>query len=359
MKILQVYFMKENKSKGFALLEVFIAMMIVTILVSSLIIPGMTINNYQKRKTTHNRMQHIQNALNRYLESHGRLPCPVLPSNNIAASYIETTINGECSNVAFFNGGNTLYGSIPVDTLNIAREYVQDGWGNRIMYVVPRELTPNIVGKSAVVFYNNSSWGSSIAKTSVSANNLVYVQDEDFSAYISTAYKDGITASLTSNNIYLLISSGDNGLGAYTLDGYQNSKVGAEVTLGEDGNFMEGKADAIFYTNPSHGLKGGKLDDIIYTTSLDDIASANPSILHCDYRHSPYYPAENQSYVASISANSLGSPTFTGVQYYASSSLVQFNENCGECPTVSGRRLYVECLSGGRWGNVIARACTC
>ncbi len=356
-------------SKGFALLEVFIAMLIITILISSLVIPGLTLNNYSKRKTTHNRMQHVQLALNRYLETHGRLPCPVLPT---ADSTAETIVSGECTNVSSFNSANHLYGSIPVDTIGISREYLQDGWGNKIMYIVPTELTFNVVGKQTIIFYNDSSLGNSILKTFLTAGNLHYSKtlSDNFTNYLATSYKDVTTTTLTNNNIYLLLSNGENGLGAYTLSGTQNSKTAADTTLGEDGNFMESKTDNIFYTNKSKGLRGGKLDDILYTTAISDIVSVNSEMVHCDFRHSLHYAQDGTDYTHNnavspvistpIPANSQSAtPGYTHTPHYHPSSLINFQDTCATCPNITGRRLYAECLKGGKWSQVIHRSCTC
>ena len=349
-----------HASHGFALLEVFIAMLIITTLISGLIIPGLTLNNYQKRKTTHNRIQHIQNAINNYVVTYGRLPCPILITNNTTQNYQEQLSNGACSSVSSFNSANTLYGAVPVDTLNISREYAQDGWGNKIMYIAPKDLTSSVAGDRSIVFYKNTSLGYKIAQTQLSANNVTYTQNLDFSNYLNTYYrKSGVNTLLANNNIYLLLSYGDNALGAYTIDGIQNSTVGYDTTVGEDNNFItSSKANNNFFTNPSKNLRGGKLDDVIYETSLNDIISENTSLVHCDYRYNPYYASENKTFSNQIAANSVGTPNFTGVQYYASNSMIQFDQSCATCPTVSGRRLYVECRNGN-WGEIIKRDCTC
>lgn len=352
-----------KKNNAFALLEVFIAMLIITILISSATIPGMIINDYQKRKTTHNKMQHIQNALNDFVVANGRLPCPVNPTvNNLTQSYTESLQTGEClsTSVISFASGNYFAGAVPVDTLKIAREYAQDDWGNKIMYIVPKELTfSGNLNKNAVVVYNNTSSGLQIAKTVIYLGNLTYTANTNFSNYLITQYKDNtVTAQLGNNNIYVLLSYGENGLGAYTISGTRNSTTGSDATVGEDQNFVSGKVDNIFYTNTTNNIKGGKLDDIIYTASVNDIASLNSSVVHCDYQYNPYYQAENYTFTGTVTANATSSPNFNGNPYYPNSSMIQFTQNCAACPAVSGRRLYIECHNGN-WGDVIKRDCTC
>lgn len=346
------------RSSGFALLEVFIAMLIITILISGFFVPGLALNNYHKRKQTHQKIQEIQLALNRFLETNGRLPCPTNPASPTIVN-TETLSNGECVGTLSFAGGTVLYGAVPTQTLGISQELMQDGWGNKILYAVPKELTPKIANKSTIVFYKNTIGLIKIAKTTVSSNALAYPENTDFSNYIATSYKNesAITVPLSSDHLYAIISYGENGLGAYGIFGEQNSKDGAEATLGENQNFMEGKTDVVFFKNPSSNLKGGKLDDIVYTASISDIVSNNGSVIHCDYRHQPFYPLE--SFTGAIPANSTGAPTFTTNPYYGGTSLVKFSDTCAVCPDTTGRRLYVECLQGGMWAQVVKRDCTC
>lgn len=350
--------MKKRFSRGFALLEVFIAMVIITILVSTPFIPGIAINDYVKRKETHKRMQQVQLALNKFLETNGRLPCPTNPASATILT-TESLSNGVCVGSASFASGTMYYGGIPTQTLGISQEFLQDSWGSKIMYVVPAELTPQIANKSTIVFYNDTSNNIQIAKTFVASNALTYTQNTNFTSYISTAYKNAsaITVPLTSNHIYLLISYGENALGAYSIFGTQNSEFGADITSGEDKNFMTTKTDTVFFKNPSSNLRGGKLDDIVYTASISDIISDNTSLIHCDYRFTPYYAIE--AFTGSLSANSSGAPNFATNPYYPATSLIKFNDTCPACPTTTGRRLYAECLSSGIWSSVIKRDCTC
>ena len=123
---------------------------------STIFLSGISVNNYDKRKTTHTRMKYIQKILNQYVVTYGRLPCPSDPT---LASASESLSNGLCASALSFNSGNTYYGSIPVDSLGISREYLQDGWGNKITYVVPRDLTYYNTTNRTILYYNNLSSG--------------------------------------------------------------------------------------------------------------------------------------------------------------------------------------------------------
>lgn len=353
--------LKKRKSNGFALLEVFIAMLIITILISGIVIPGLALNNYQKRKETHARIKHIQTALNNFIITHGRLPCPTKPSSTSIVS-TEELQNGLCFTAPTFASGNAYYGGIPTQTLGISQEHTQDGWGNKILYIVPTELTPQITGKPSIVFITDQNQ-TKIAKINATGNELSYTPKQFFTSYLSTAYKENnVLISLATGHLFALISYGENGFGAYTLFGTKIASSDIDPTIGENENMFEGKTNLTLFTTPSKNLKGGKLDDIVYTSSIQDIIGQNSAIVHCNYDTTPYYAAETTSFTNTIPANSrmvINENFFTNNPHYPPSSLVKFHDTCPTCPAISGRRLYTECLQGGVWGEVVARACTC
>lgn len=330
-----------RKSRGFALLEVFIALLVITTMASTIFLSGIAVNNYDKRKTTHTRMKYVQKILNQYVVTYGRLPCPSDPTLSSAS---ESLSNGVCSSALSFSSGNTYYGSIPVDSLGISREYLQDGWGNKIMYIVPRDLTYYNTTNRTILYYNNLSSGYQIAGINTGATSYLATT---FANYLSTYYNNGtLDVLINSKNIYALLSAGDNGLGTYTISGTLNSSTGANSTTGELANILtSSKGNNNLYTNQTTTGGAGKIDDILYSTTITDIVSNNQSMLYCDAAFKP--------------DGSTTLPTPTSVPHYAPSSMVQFSQSCGTCPTVSGVRNYVECLSGGNWGSAYSRACTC
>ncbi len=345
--VISYKFQKSNKksntkSGGFALLEVFIALLVITTMASTLFISGITVNNYDKRKTTHTRMKYVQKILNQYVVTYGRLPCPSDPT---LPSAPESLSNGVCSSALSFNSSNTYYGSIPVELLGISREYLQDGWGNKIMYIVPKELTYYNSNNRTILYYSDRSSGYQIAK--VNAGVTAY-EAESFTNYISTHYNNGtLDVLINSKNIYSLLSSGDNGLGAYTISGTPNSSTGANSTTGELANVLELKTDNKLYMNQTTTGGTGKIDDILYSTTITDIVANNQSMIYCN---------ASASFMSDGIATLL--PPESG-QYHAPNSMVQFAENCGTCQGSSNVRKYVECLSGGNWGTAFSRPCIC
>lgn len=364
-------FTAKGKSAGFAMLEVLIAMIVITTLLSTLVIPGMTINNYQKRKATHNKMQHIQRALNQHLLAFGRLPCPVKPDNSVTVNYAEAVSSNVCdASVPRFNSGTVLYGAVPAQTLGLSQDYVQDGWGNKIIYVVPYELTykPSTTSpaQDAVVLYNQTNASYTIPQTTMVSGILYYTNSADFSNYLITAYKSGGSDYIrNANNIYVLLSYGENGYGAYTITGTQNSTSSADSTIGENSNiFTASKANNIIYTNPSRSSKGGKLDDIVYETSILDIINAGGTVqdsIHCDYRYTPYINATAQPSPQAAATLDSANNRYSTLQYYVPNAEVMIWDGCavGCTSSTTSTRKYIKCLSGGSWTAVYTKTCTC
>lgn len=370
---LQYFFMMKSAAKsknmGFAMLEVLIAMIVITTLLSTLVIPGMAISNYQKRKATHNKIQNIQRALNQYLLTFGRLPCPIKPDNSVTTNYAEVISSNVCDvSVPKFNSNNILYGAVPVHTLGLSQDYVQDGWGNKIMYVVPYEFTykPDTTShaQETVIIYNKTNASYTIPQTTITSGVLYYTNTTDFINYLITTYKSGGSDyTRNSQNIYALLSYGDNGYGAYTITGRQNSSAEANTTVGEDQNiFKSAKANNIIYTNPSRALKGGILDDIVYETSIMDLINIGTSIqngIYCDYQYTPYQNATALASPQPASTLDIINNRFDNIQYYAPGhEVVTFNDCATGCPKV-GETKYIQCLPGGNWGAVYTKACSC
>jgi hypothetical protein len=220
------------------MLEVLIAIIAVTTLLTTIMIPGLTLNNYEKRKTTHQRIQTVQRALNQYVQTFGRLPCPVAPNNATTTNYTEiVTVNNCANSVPTFNGGNVFYGAVPVQNLGLSQEYAQDGWGNKIMYVVPNGFTykPDATSPAQlpITFYKSTNGSYAIPATSINNGVLYYTNGAVFTNYLTTAYMVNSSASTrNTQNLYTLLSYGENGYGAYSITGTQNSASSANAAAG-------------------------------------------------------------------------------------------------------------------------------
>lgn len=360
-----------KKNNGFAMLEVLIAMIIITTLLTVTMIPGMTLNNYEKRKITHQRMQTVQRAMNQYVQAFGRLPCPIDPSNATTESYAENINSNNCdASVPTFNGGSVAYGAVPAITLGIGQENVQDGWGNKIMYIVPKSLTrkPDVISpaQAPITFYRHTNNGYQIPATELVGGTIYYTNGTDFSDYLPTFYRVNNTSYIKSpKNIYVLLSYGENGLGAYSITGTQNVSAGADVSNGEDQNIFSGaKTNNAIFTNPSKTMKGGNLDDIVYEGAILDVLNTGTNIqnlVYCDYRHTPYIDAVVQPSPIPAATLDTINQRFSTTPYYAPNAEVMIQDDCpnGCVAASNGIRKYIKCIGGGNWSNVYTRSCAC
>ena len=152
---------KNSHKAGFSLLEMSIVIMLISIMVA--ISSGLIDKKKDlatKRRETENQMKEIEEAINLYVKTYRRLPCPAdysLPTSNAdfakqrrrngAASCDDSDLTPECrcpintteqSTGMLFDGtapaGTIVGGMVPVKDLGLPDEYAFDVWNNRIMY---------------------------------------------------------------------------------------------------------------------------------------------------------------------------------------------------------------------------------
>lgn len=196
-------FIKNNKNNdvGFTLLEMSIVVLILGILLVGGINLHLAIIELSEKNLSSDRIYMVDKAIREYVLKNLHLPCPsdILLSET-DADYKENfgkelrDIDDECfAKNGDFKNNNYIAGGVPTKVLELPSEYAEDAWGNRIVYVVDKKYAKNKIGFFA-------SGGDSI--------NIKGIHDTDENV-------------VTSSAIYVLISSGQNGNGAFR-DGKQN-----------------------------------------------------------------------------------------------------------------------------------------
>ncbi|KIE06108.1 hypothetical protein NF27_BK00290 [Candidatus Jidaibacter acanthamoeba] len=212
---------KVDKIKGFSLIE----LSLVLLILAALIAGGMSLSSIQAYKekydTTLKNIKLIENALTVFVALNGRLPCPASPAQKIlnstfgreqvTAGAVGTAQSCNSTTTNIFTGsvgGNTqYYGAAPVTTLGLPDEVMFDGWGNRIGYIV----TKPFVNSSKT----NTSCTSGGSAANVS-NNIYFCYRGQASGNSSTSIQvlgEGYYANYAP--VYILISHGENGYGAF------------------------------------------------------------------------------------------------------------------------------------------------
>ena len=196
---------KKRFIKGYSLLELAVVLVIIAVVAGSGITLGLQQVENAKRIQTNNKIAFIQEALMAYRTQNDRIPCPtdgaVLPTD---ADYgIEGANPGSCiggiPSANFSNLTGNVYmssGAVPFKTLNLPEEFMYDGWGNKLTYTVNNSFT---------------------AAKSFSATPL----SEDCGG-LSVREPTG-TNNRTTGAVYVLVSHGKNGHGAYTRNGIRQN----------------------------------------------------------------------------------------------------------------------------------------
>lgn len=237
---------------GFSLVELSVVLAIIGVTLGGALTIATKKSEASKVEETNTKLNLIEHALERYVAINERLPCPAdgsqvidKTSDNTYGVEGEPSLNG-CTN-SNFNNGNTIYsGVVPVKTLGLEDEAMIDGWGRRISYVVDYHFT------------NNSTTNPACDGT----NSTVCFQ------YTTTGtlhVNDGNGAARTSEAVYVLISHGKNGHGAFT---YYGSNTRISFPTSQDSDEVDNSG-----SQPSYDLTFIQKSP---TTTFDDIVRYKP-----------------------------------------------------------------------------------
>lgn len=182
---------------GFSLMEMTVVLLVLSV------ITGAGLDVYNKRQSKENaditkqRLDVIEAALTNYKLSNHRFPCPANGTiQETAANFGYAAANlGQCTGgtpAANNSDENIVAGVVPTRALQLTNDYMYDGWGRRITYMIDVRAT----GANAFINYNASS------------NDIGVI-----------SVKDAQGGTRTSSAVYALISYGANGYGAYLQNG--------------------------------------------------------------------------------------------------------------------------------------------
>src|SRR5258707_15770270 len=112
--------------RGFTLIELAVALFIITLLLGSLLVPLSTQVEQKQISDTQKTLDEIKDALQGFAVANGYLPCP--DTDNDGAENV-TVATGKCTGAV----ANIAVGNLPWQTLGVASA---DVWGNRFRYVI-------------------------------------------------------------------------------------------------------------------------------------------------------------------------------------------------------------------------------
>ncbi|MET0155311.1 MAG: type II secretion system protein [Rickettsiales bacterium] len=138
--------MASQRRGGFSLTELSISLAIIGVIAGSAMSVLLTGDYQAKRKQTELKMDRIRDALAAFVVTYKRLPCPAKPDvRRDAAGFGEeigpsasdpSALCNDGSGVLYRNGDGVFVGTVPVATLGLPYDYVQDGWDGRYLYVL-------------------------------------------------------------------------------------------------------------------------------------------------------------------------------------------------------------------------------
>jgi prepilin-type N-terminal cleavage/methylation domain-containing protein len=224
--------LKKSKT-AFSLIELSIVILIISILISGILSNSVSSVNNARVRTTNERLQQIYQAMGNYLVKNNSLPCPA-----VIAAIIYT------SNTA----AKLVYGMVPVRDLGLADEMAEDGFGDKIAYVVNSDFTSN------TTFGDNT--------LNISANNIT-LNDKP----------GGVTHTITDNAIFALISYGSNKFGAFPANAAVQNEGSVDDT-DEQGNYISGISGATADFGPAFVASSSSsqiFDDVILGKTRDQM----------------------------------------------------------------------------------------
>lgn len=250
---------KCKRDSGFSLIEITFVIVIVAVIVSTIIFTTQARLDVARIFTTKERLQIIIDAIDRYIENYGHIPCPAkiteaktgtdygwatgsaadygTPYPGVGGTPLGTTYpKGNCSQAdTLYTGtnGDVVRGMVPVRSLvpPLDPQTAVDGWGNRFSYVIAENFSmrENYDGtgnytSSDIKLFNHPDTGS------------------------------GYSGAYVGNPVYMLISHGPNGHGSYRDKSPASAiDIGSEATNDDtentdgDQNFSQSMPLAQYY----------------------------------------------------------------------------------------------------------------
>lgn len=195
---------------GFSLVELSVVLMIISITLAGALDLSINYQESERIELTEDRISRIEKALDNYLLTYKRLPCPASSSAttddaNFGAGGDPASPGAQSCPNATFNDGTSYMGMPPVKDLGLSEDDALDGWNNRFFYAVD------------IRYAYNEDFNASCASNN---NCFFYATD----GAITVNNEDG--SELADNAVYALFSAGNNGFGAYNAVGAVGSGSG-------------------------------------------------------------------------------------------------------------------------------------
>jgi prepilin-type N-terminal cleavage/methylation domain-containing protein len=225
-------------NQGFSLVELSIVLAIIAVIVGSYISIAITKGDDAKRIQTIKKMEAIEQAITAFVALNNRLPCPaslsLLKSNtnygvevcNCPTASTDRTASLPSGFSGPAGGTYSYGGAIPINALGLPKEFMLDGWGNKIIYVVSNCFIPS--GAACPAYY------PSVTVRTMEGCNMGFLE-----------VRDATAAARTNAAAYVLYSAGSNEYGAYAGEGTSRYSAPPGANTNETTNY-NGVSNGIF-----------------------------------------------------------------------------------------------------------------
>jgi len=265
MSLLKKFISKISSNNGLSLLELTAVISVVSAAtVSFLSITQPTqLTDSKKAIITQERMRTIISAMEAFRVEKGRLPCPADPymrddntrnssvggTDNYINDFgtedldvIQSGSNNDGGVADITNGVDcpVTEGIVPVYSLSLNKEYINDGWDRRITYKISDTVCSSDAGTVELDDDTSRLYGCTVNDYESGAGDIII--------------KDASGTTKVSNAVFALVSHGANGYGAFLPAGYQQDDTSASANEKENTD-----SDATFVK----AAKSDTFDDIV------------------------------------------------------------------------------------------------
>ncbi len=268
-----------SKQKGFSLVELSVVLTVIGITLAGALELATSKTESDRISETNTRISAIEQAMESFLIKNQRIPCPAdataalssasagVESNDGAAPPICNKNN---------NGSSGVWvGGLPTKTLGLPDRYMADDWGRRFIYAVKSDFTNNITTNPLCDGDSASGASHLICFKYTTAGNITV--------------NDSTGAARTTEAVYVIVSHGKNGFGAWTYSGtgpLAASSDTDEVQNAQDGGvynstFVQKDSSTTFDDIVEYKTKALLIDNISGITDSTTCAAAASSSATC------------------------------------------------------------------------------